>query len=289
LASPAEHGGLETKLVPAKGFRVYRAWRIIKYDGEYTLLSMNNKKWDSKKLEAECKTTVIAAKRSHPKDEPIPGASCACGIYGRYLSDDLDDVGIYYSHQHLYVIGSVLLSGLVDHGERGARGQYATMEAIVPAYGINPIFRQGNGERWNDVIRATVARYQIQSFKNMEDLIAQYPEEDTSFLDQKRALAEAQRQAEEAANARAITDMYNGLTLTPAIVERIRNWVPPPNSSANIYYYSTTAGSNPASNDPYPIVTYNTVNYAEIEKLLAANILAQCPCPSPTCPGKKQR
>ncbi len=281
MAISAEHGGLETKLVPADGFRVYRAWRIISNDNKYTLASMNSKKWDSKRLEAKCNPSLIIG-GDHPEGEPSPGASCTCGIYGRYLSDDLFDVGIHFNKEYLFVIGSVLLSGLVDHGERGARGQYGTVEAIAPFYSGNPMFYRTN-VRCNDAIRATAERYQIPFFKNMEDLVAQYPEEDTSFLDAKRALAEAQRKAEEAAAAQTIQDMHNGMVLTPEVAARLRNWVPPPNSS-NVIYYSTAGGQtwnyNPTANVANQIITYSV---AEIAAMTASLNL---PCSCPTCTGK---
>lgn len=160
--SQQDHSGLTTQLVP-DSFRAYRVWSINDTKAPPELLSFNNTIWPRNKvLEADHNNRIHQA--------PYP--DCTCGIYARYHPLDLDDL-IFPIIGDL-VVGAIDMTGIVDHGTRGAKSQFAKPTALAYPMYTTP--------RSRILIVEIAEKYQLPLFDSMEKLAQEFPMEDLSFL-----------------------------------------------------------------------------------------------------------
>lgn len=158
MSQLTEYGPSDT-LVPS-GLRGYRFW--TNYNGR--LLALHNKYiWTPGVNESEC---VLSGWKvgSHTFD-PL----CTCGFYARYSPDDLLDMNISLDRT---VVGVIEATNRVAHGTRGFRAEKARILAICPVSNLLYPSRK--------TLPALAEYYEIDLFRNMEELVWRFPPDDVS-------------------------------------------------------------------------------------------------------------
>lgn len=216
-----QHSSLGVQLVP-NGFRSYRAWQLNNRDIQFTLAAMNGTPWlPGKRLEATCRKTYTLVGPNLPHVAPHPG--CTCGIYSRYDPNDLVDIlGNFNPGNHIYMYGSVILSGMIDHGERGSQAQYAQIESLCYATTLNPVYN-GNptvpGIRARDVLKIIAGRYKVPLFNTMDELAHEFRPENLDFLDEMKKVQDKKDEEE----IEHIKSLATVLDITPEQAIKIVN------------------------------------------------------------------
>lgn len=253
---------------------------------QFTLASINGKPWPpGKRLEAVCnKTNTIPALTGK---HVAPHPDCTCGIYSRYDPNDMDDIiGGWPGMTNVYVYGSVILSGMIDHGERGSQAQYAQIESLCHASTTNPLYKGHpfGPTRARDIVKIIAARYGVPLFNTMDELAFEFPPENLDFLEEMK-----KSQDEDDKNTARIKTMAAAMDITSEEVEaiidrtlhasspsgRISIWGPPTISGGKPMHMGYVNGSGIAWTPTFPTnttsVTYSAADQAYIMRQLYGN------------------